>query len=72
MARDFNEVLEEASRWIDLPSVSVVAQGQTEGKDCILVHLTCKRSDLQQEIPDELHGYPVEIVEETDEIVPHD
>ena len=72
MSRSFEQALEEAvRRWQNLPEVTIIAQGEEDGRDCILVHITCKRAELSQSIDDEIDGHPVRVLEDTEEIVPH-
>jgi len=40
-----------------------VGQGLCNDKDCIKVFVVEKTAELEQKIPDELDGFPVEIVE---------
>ena len=68
MTQTIESAVDAASTWADLDGVVLVAQGVAEGKDCIEVHLTCRRQDLKTAIPDTFRGYRVVVVEQTEEI----
>ena len=68
MSETIESAVDAASAWADLEGVVLVAQGVAKGKDCIEVHLTCRREDLKTAIPEKFHGYPVAFLEETEEI----
>lgn len=58
-----DDALRQAERWLDeIEGVEGVAQGKTDGQDCITVFVSSKAT--AGEIPDRLHGYKV-VVEET-------
>lgn len=52
---------------MSLPTVVGTAQGECAGEPCIKVFVTKTTSDLLQQIPSVIEGYPV-VVEETGEI----
>lgn len=66
--RPLEQVIKEVSKdWILMPGVVSVAQGEDEGKPCILVLCTCKPSQLRSKIPTNVEGYRV-IIQNTDSI----
>ena len=67
-ARTIEEVLKEHTEGLmSIPGVVGTAQGLCDAKPCIKVYVTNKTPELDQKIPKNLEGYPVEI-EETGEI----
>ncbi len=69
MPRSIQEVIDEASQWLDIEGVEGVAQGQKDGLDCIQVLVSCRVEDLKQCIPTEFQGYPVVVQDETGKII---
>lgn len=66
--RPLDQVIGQVSKeWILLPGVVSVAQGEYEGRPCILVLCTCSPSQLRSKIPDNVEGYRV-IIQKTDSI----
>ena len=66
-SRPIEEVLKEhTGELMSIPGVVGTAQGICNNKPCIKVFVIEKTKDIDQRIPDELDGYPVE-VEETGE-----
>ncbi|HEX9667018.1 MAG TPA: hypothetical protein VGA95_10755 [Thermodesulfobacteriota bacterium] len=65
--KSIEEVLREHTDGLmSIPGVVGTAQGICNNKPCIKVFVIKKTNDIDQSIPDELDGYPVE-VEETGE-----
>jgi hypothetical protein len=65
--KSIEEVLREHTDGLmSIPGVVGTAQGICNNKPCIKVFVIKKTKDIDQSIPDELDGYPVE-VEETGE-----
>jgi hypothetical protein len=65
--KSIEEVLREHTDGLmSIPGVAGTAQGICNNKPCIKVFVIKKTKDIDQSIPDELDGYPVE-VEETGE-----
>ncbi|MGB7291680.1 MAG: hypothetical protein WBD99_05890 [Thermodesulfobacteriota bacterium] len=61
------EVLREhTEELMSIPGVAGTAQGLCNNKPCIKVFVIERTKEIDQRIPDELDGYPVE-VEETGE-----
>jgi hypothetical protein len=48
---------------LSLPGVNGTAIGVKEGKPCIKVYVSEKSPELDQKIPSQLSGYPVEVEE---------
>ena len=46
-----------------LPGVIGTAEGDQDGKPCVMVFVVELMDDLKRQIPDELGGYPVVITE---------
>lgn len=66
-SRPIEEVLKEHSdELMSIPGVVGTAQGLCNNNPCIKVFVIEKTKDIDQRIPDEIDGYPVE-VEETGE-----
>ena len=66
-SRPIAEVLKEHSdELMSIPGVVGTAEGLCNDNPCIKVFVKEKTKDIDQRIPDELEGYPVE-VEETGE-----
>ena len=62
--KTIEEVLKEhTDTLMAIEGVVGVGQGLCNDKDCIKVFVVKKTSELEQKIPDELDGIPVEIVE---------
>jgi hypothetical protein len=57
MKSTIEEALEKASQWADVDGVELVAQGQRDGRDCVVVHIS--REDAAASLPAEIGGYPV-------------
>lgn len=66
MKPPIGEVVEEASGWASIDGVEIVAQGEKDGQDCILVKVS--RPEVAGKIPSTFKGYPV-VVEYTDKIM---
>lgn len=62
--KSIQEVLKEhTDALMAIEGVVGVGQGLCNDKDCIKVFVVEKTAELEQKIPDELDGFPVEIVE---------
>jgi len=61
MESSFLEVIDEASRWLDLDGVEGVGQGKKNGKDCVIVFASSPPSKLSGIIPRVFMGFPVVI-----------
>jgi hypothetical protein len=60
VARTIRQVLDEHTEaWMRLPGVVGTAQGEAEGKPCILVLVTSVTSLLEASIPESVDGHPV-------------
>ncbi len=59
------KAIDEASEWINYEGVEGVAQGEKDGKDCIVVLISCVPSKIAGLIPSNFKGFPV-IIDETD------
>ena len=65
--RTIAEVLsQQTDRFMALPGVVGVAEGQCDGRSCIKVFVKKKTAEVLGKIPSAVEGYPVSI-EETDE-----
>lgn len=63
-----NTIIDEASnQWLSFEGVEGVAQGEKEGKPCILVLISVDPSGIADSIPDTFKGYPV-VIEKSGEI----
>lgn len=51
------------AQWMDIPGVQGTAIGQHEGSLCILILSSVRASDLRDNIPESVQGYPVVIKE---------
>jgi len=60
-------IREHANSLMTLSGVIGTAQGEQDGKPCIMVLVIELTDDLKRQIPDEFHGYPV-VITETGEI----
>ncbi|MCH8956276.1 hypothetical protein IIA28_13310 [candidate division KSB1 bacterium] len=61
-SKTIEQVLKEnTNHLMSLPGVVGVAQSLCDNKDCIRIYVTQKSPELEQKIPKELDGYPVEI-----------
>ena len=68
MTRPIADVLcEHTNSLMALPGVVGTAQGEQDGKPCIMVLLVELTDDLRAQVPKELDGYPV-VISETGEI----
>ena len=64
MARQIEQVLREhTDSLMALPGVIGTAEGDQDGKPCVMVFVVELMDDLKRQIPDELGGYPVVITE---------
>ena len=61
------EAIDEASKWMEIDGVEGVAQGQKDGKDCIVVLISRNPSELSDVLPSTFKGFPV-ILEESGSI----
>ena len=62
--KSIEQVLKEhTDTLMAIEGVVGVGQGLCNDKDCIKVFVVEKTAELEQKIPDELDGFPVEIVE---------
>lgn len=64
MKSKIQEAIDNASEWMKYEGVEGVAQGEKDGKDCILVLASCVSSKLSGLIPSSFMGFPV-IIDET-------
>ena len=60
MSKTIQQALELAADWANWDGVEMVAQGEKEGRDTIVVHVS--RDDAVARLPATLVGYPVEVV----------
>lgn len=69
--RDISAVLKDhAADWMQIPGVTMVAEGQTEtGAPCLRIYVLKLTPELRDRLPETVEGYPVEI-EESGEIKP--
>jgi hypothetical protein len=63
MGLELQKAINEASEWIEFDGVEGVGQGEKEGKDCIIVLVSCPPSELLNIIPTTFKGFPVVIKE---------
>ena len=64
MTRTIEQVLEsETPAWMQLPGVVGTAQGEANGRPCILVLVTRRTRDLEAAIPDSVEGHRVRLEE---------
>ena len=63
MKNKIQDVIDEASRWMEFDGVEGVAQGEKDGKECVLVLASCHSSELSAVIPKTFKGFPVVIEE---------
>ncbi len=63
MGLKLEEALDEASEWIEFNGVEGLGQGEKDGKDCIIVLVSCPPSELSNIIPITFKGFPVVIDE---------
>ncbi|MDH3710719.1 MAG: hypothetical protein OER04_12560 [Cyclobacteriaceae bacterium] len=62
------DIIDEASaKWLSIQGVEGVAEGEKDGKPCILVMTSAEPSELSDKIPDTFKGYVV-VLEKTGEI----
>ena len=62
------DIIDEASaQWLSIQGVEGVAEGEKDGKPCILVMTSAEPSELSSKIPDTFKGYVV-VLEKTGEI----
>ena len=62
MARQLEQVLREhTDSLMALPGVVGTAQGEQDGKPCIVVMVAEPINELKVQIPAELGGYPVDV-----------
>ena len=54
---------EHSGRLMSIPGVVGTAEGLKDGRPCVKVLIIQKTPELEREIPRNLEGYPVEIVE---------
>lgn len=64
MKHKIQEAIDEASGWMELDGVEGVAQGEKDGKECVMVLVSCPPSELSALIPKNFKGFPV-IIEES-------
>ena len=63
-AKTIREVLEEhTDEWISIPGVVGTAIGEVEGKPCIRILAAKKTEELTKQIPSEVDGFSVVIME---------
>ncbi len=68
MPRPIADVLREhTDELMTLPGVVGTAQGEQDGKPCVMVLVVELTDELKRQIPEELDGYPV-VISETGEI----
>ena len=58
---------EASSQWMSYNGVEGVAEGEKEGKPCILVLISIEPSGLTDSIPSTFKGFPV-VIKKTGEI----
>ena len=64
MNHKIQEAVDEASGWLELDGVEGVAQGEKDGKECVIVLASRPASELSAVIPKTFKGFPV-IIEES-------
>ncbi|GBC61011.1 hypothetical protein DENIS_1971 [Desulfonema ishimotonii] len=57
------DIIDEASDWINHEGVEGVGQGEKDGKECIVVFVSCSPTELSHIIPDHYKGVEVVIRE---------
>ena len=67
MSKISNEIIDEASEWMSHQGVEGVAEGETGGRACIVVLVSCDPTKLSTVLPSSFKGYPV-IIKRTGEI----
>ena len=68
VTKPIEQILKEnTDRWMALPGVVGTAQGEADGKPCVLVLVIEKTEHLVEAIPDSIDGYPI-LLHETGEI----
>jgi len=67
MKQTIEQVIEEASQWLNLDGVEGIGQGEHGGEPCIVVLISGNKQNLAEKIPKSFKGYPV-ILEETGEV----
>ncbi len=63
MKSKIQEAIDKAGKWIDYEGVEGIAQGERDGKDCILVFVSSVSSNLSSLIPPSFMGFTVLIDE---------
>ncbi len=53
------EAIDEASEWMDIDGVEGVAEGEKDGKECIVVLVAVAPAELSSVIPTTFRGFPV-------------
>ena len=58
------QAIDEASEWLDIQGVEGVGQGDLDGKECLVVHVSVAPTELSGMIPATFKGFPV-VMEES-------
>ena len=62
--RNIKEVLKKhATELMEIPGVAGVAEGESQGKPCIMVFVLDRNHELLRQIPSTLEGYLVQVEE---------
>ena len=63
MTQSINDIiLEIQEKWMNINGVSGIGDGQTSGKDCILVFVSVVTPEIKKNIPSVYKGFPVNII----------
>jgi hypothetical protein len=63
MENKLQQALEKAQSWMDIEGVEAVGQGKIKDQDCIVVFVSLKTPEIEEKIPSECNGIPVDIQE---------
>jgi len=64
MGLSIEEVISEIQdQWMDIDGVEGIGQGKTNDKDCIVVFVSLKTSEIEKSIPSKIKEFAVKIIE---------
>ena len=67
MISNIQDVLDEASKWMNYVGIEGIGQCEKDGKECIVVFVSLSQSELAKQIPKTFKGFPV-VIQECGEI----
>ena len=59
MALTIEEVIDQVSKWLELPGIEMVGEGEADGEPIILVYVSVDPAALKDILPKTYEGFPV-------------